>query len=188
MDELPEGAWALRGERGLTYADALPDGNALTAGEWWPEDYCGRAAGLGRRRAGRGRRPARSATIITVSVLGVERTARIANFRRIDWESMGFNYVLVFSPNTLADAPHNLAATITLPPGARPAGLLRELVRAFPSSSVIEVGPLLTQARAILDAGLAGDPRRGRGGGAGRASRCCSARSPRRAPRGSTTP
>jgi putative ABC transport system permease protein len=49
------------------------------------------------------------------------------------------------------DAPHNLAATVELPPGRSAAGLLRGLVRGFPSSSVIEVGPLLTQARAILE-------------------------------------
>jgi putative ABC transport system permease protein len=87
---------------------------------------------------------------ITVGVLGVERTARIASLRRIDWDSLGFNYVLVFSPNALADAPHNLAATIDLPPGAAKGGLLRKLVQAFPSSSVIETGGLLRDARALL--------------------------------------
>jgi predicted lysophospholipase L1 biosynthesis ABC-type transport system permease subunit len=46
----------------------------------------------------------------------VERSARVASFRRIDWDSYGFNYVLVFSPNALADAPYNLAATIELGP------------------------------------------------------------------------
>ncbi|HWK42968.1 MAG TPA: FtsX-like permease family protein [Croceibacterium sp.] len=149
LEELPEGAWALRGERGLTYAEHLPRGNSLVAGEWWPENYSGeplvsvdaelaRAAGL------------KVGDYLTVGLLGVERTARIASLRRIDWESMGFNYVLVFSPNALSDAPHNLAATITLPSGTSAGGLLRELVRLFPSSSVIEVGPLLTQARDIL--------------------------------------
>ncbi|AKH42352.1 putative ABC transport system permease protein [Altererythrobacter atlanticus] len=150
LEELPEGAWALRGERGLTYAGTLPEGNALTEGEWWPADYTGEplvsvdselaeAAGM------------QVGDYITIGVLGVERTARIASLRRIDWESMGFNYVLIFSPNTLRDAPHNVAATISLPDGMQAGSLLRDLVRAFPSSSVIEVGPLLTQAREILD-------------------------------------
>ena len=80
---------------------------------------------------------------LTIGLLGVERTARIASFRRIDWDSLGFNYVLVFSPNALADAPHNLAATIDLPPGAPKDGLLQALIRQFPSSSVIEVGNVL---------------------------------------------
>lgn len=150
VEELPEGAWALRGERGLTYADGLPDGNSLVAGEWWPADYAGeplvsvdadlaQAANL------------RIGDYITVGLLGVERQARIANLRRVDWESMGFNYVLVFSPNALIDAPHNLAATVSLPTGGSAGGLLRDLVRVFPSSSVIEVGSLLTQARDILE-------------------------------------
>jgi hypothetical protein len=72
----------------------------------------------------------------------VERSARVASFRRIDWDSYGFNYVLVFSPNALADAPYNLAATIELPGRENPVSraILSGLVHALPSSSVIEVG------------------------------------------------
>ena len=84
-------------------------------------------------------------------MLGVERSARIASLRRIDWDTMGFNYVLVFSPNTLADAPHNLAATIDLPAGADRTKLLPQLLKAFPASSVIEVGGVLKQARELLN-------------------------------------
>lgn len=150
LDELPEGAWALRGERGLTYSAEVPQGNVVTRGEWWAPDHEGeplvsvdeelaRAAGL------------EIGDYLTVGILGVEREARIASFRRIDWESLGFNNVFVFSPNALLDAPHNLAATITLPAGTEAAGLLRALVADFPSSSVIEVGPLLAEARTILE-------------------------------------
>lgn len=149
LASIPEEAWALNGERGLTYADALPEGNVLTAGRWWPRHYSGpplvsvdaelaRVLGL------------RIGDLLTISLLGVERTARIASLRRIDWESMGFNYVLVFSPNALADAPHNLAATIALGAGADRKALLAGLVRAFPASSVIEIGPVVRRARDIL--------------------------------------
>ncbi len=145
-----EGTWGLRGERGLTYSDTLPDGNVLTAGEWWDEGYSGEplvsvdeeladAAGIA------------IGDLVTVNVLGVDFTARIANTRRIDWESLGFNNVWVFSANTFASAPHNLAATIELPEGTQAGGLLRALVTEFPSSSVIEVGPILNEARTILD-------------------------------------
>jgi len=148
-DNIPEKAWALRGERGLTYADAVPEGNSLVAGQWWSKAYAGPplvsvddefAEAVGLKLGDR----------ITVSVLGVERTATIASLRRLDWENMGFNYVLVFSPNTLADAPHNLAATIDVPAGASKAGLLRKLAQAFPATSVIETGGLIHEARALL--------------------------------------
>ena len=88
--------------------------------------------------------------LMTISVLGVERDARVASIRRIDWQDMGFNNVLVFSRNALEDVPHNLAATIDLPSGVTQRGLLGRLVRAFPSSSVIETGGLLREARDLL--------------------------------------
>ena len=150
LEEIPDGAWALRGERGITYADTLPQGNTITEGAWWGPRYDGEplvsidadfaeAAGL------------EVGDMLTFGVLGVERTVRIANLRSIDWESMGFNYVFVLSSNALRDAPHNLAATIELSPGTPTGPLLRSLVAALPSTSVIEVGGILEQARTVLD-------------------------------------
>lgn len=150
LEEIPDGAWALRGERGLTYSDQVPAGNTLIEGEWWGPFYNGEplvsideefaeAAGLaiGDR--------------LTFGVLGTEVTARIASTRRIDWESLGFNYVFVLSPNALRDTPHNLAATVELTEGTPTGPLLQALVRSFPSTSVIEVGGVLQQARTILE-------------------------------------
>ncbi len=153
LKEIPESSWLLRGDRGLTYADELPQGNVLTEGRWWPQDYAGeplvsvdadqaKAIGL------------KVGDTVRISLLGTEREARVASLRRIDWTSFGFNYGLVFSPNALADAPHTYAATITLAaPEKRQAvrrAILSGLVKALPESSVIEVGPVLGQARALL--------------------------------------
>jgi putative ABC transport system permease protein len=153
LDQIPDGAWGLRGERGLTYSDTLPQGNRVVAGEWWSPMHDGEplvsmdvdlanAAGL------------EVGDYITIGILGVERTARIASLRKIDWESMGFNFLLVFSRNAISDAPHNLSATIDLPDGADSDArgrLLRALVSEMPSSSVIEVGSILDEARTILE-------------------------------------
>ena len=149
LKEIPEEAWPLRGERGLTYADSVPEGNSVTKGQWWPAGYTGEP------QVSIDEKLAEALDLhlgdkLTIGLLGVERSARITSFRRIDWDSMGFNYVLVFSPNAIEDAPHNLAATINLPKGTAQGDLLRALVRAFPSSSVIEVGGVLNQARDLL--------------------------------------
>ena len=150
LEEIPDGAWALRGERGLTYADAVPPGNSLTEGQWWDATYDGpplvsideefaQAAGLG------------IGDRLTFGVLGVEVETQIASLRQVDWESMGFNYVFVLSPNALRDTPHNLAATVELAEGTPKGPLLQALVRELPSTSVIEVGGVLQQARTILE-------------------------------------
>lgn len=149
LKELPEGAWFLRGERGVTYSPTLPQGSDLTAGEWWPRDYAGppllsldeNAARILNLKVG---------DSMTVSVLGREITAKIASLRKVNWDTMGFNYVLVFSPNTLASAPHSLTATITMPP-ARDGAVTRALLAAFPGASVIAVSEVVSQVSAIMD-------------------------------------
>ena len=145
----PEGAWILRGERGITYSATLPEGSHLAEGTWWPADYAGppllsldaeQAKALGRRVGDN----------MTVSILGREITARIASLRTVNWDTMGFNYVLVFSPNTLAKAPHSLTATITMDK-AREGKVSEALLAAFPGVSVIAVGEVVGQVSALLD-------------------------------------
>lgn len=153
LEEIPEGAWALRGERGITYSDTAPEGSRVVDGEWWSPFHNGEplvsidkqfadAVGL------------KVGDMLTIGILGTERDVRIANLREIDWETMGFNFTLVFSRNAIADAPHKLSATIDLPETAdiKDRGeLLRALVREYPSSSVVEVGEVLVQARTLLE-------------------------------------
>jgi putative ABC transport system permease protein len=149
LKELPEGAWFLRGERGVTYSAHLPQGSDLVAGKWWPADYRGpplisldeKAANILNIGVG---------DMLTVSVLGREIEARIASLRKVNWDTMGFNYVLVFSPSTLSAAPHSLAATITMPP-RHDATVTRALLNAFPGVSVIAVGEVIGQISGLLD-------------------------------------
>ncbi len=148
MKTIPEGAWILRGDRGLTYAAALPEGSHVVAGKWWPTDYAGpplvsidvKAADILGLKIG---------DPITVSVLGVEVTATIASFREIDWDTMGFNFVLVFSPGVLEGAPHSFMATIAMPPAGE-AALNRAVTADFPSVSLIRIKEVLAQVSGLL--------------------------------------
>ncbi|MES2753186.1 MAG: FtsX-like permease family protein [Pseudomonadota bacterium] len=148
LTTLPEGAWALRGERGLTFAAALPPGSTLTAGHWW-------TAAEGRQAlVSIDERLAQSLNLrlgdpLTVSVLGLERVATITSFRRIAWDTLGFNFVMVFSPGALGDVPHNLAATIEMP-AARTGAVTQALLPRFPATSVVEVGSVLSQVQTIV--------------------------------------
>lgn len=144
----PEGAWVLRGDRGLTFSAEVPEGNRLTAGRWWPADYRGpplvsmdaEQAGLLGLAVG---------DTIGVSVLGVELTATIASLRAIEWDSLGFNFVLVFDPATLADAPFTWMATVT-PPPADESAFTRRIAEALPTASVVRVKDVVAQVGALL--------------------------------------
>jgi putative ABC transport system permease protein len=134
-------AWVLRGDRGITYAPSLPAGSRLVAGEWWPADYSGPPlVSLERRTADDLK--LKVGDTITVNVLGRNLTARIANLRAVDWQSLGINFVLVFSPGTFAGAPHTDIATLTFADGgsaAEETALVKALADAFPTVSAIRV-------------------------------------------------
>ncbi|HET9355550.1 MAG TPA: FtsX-like permease family protein, partial [Sphingomicrobium sp.] len=149
LNELPDGAWFLRGERGVTYSAGLPEGSELVAGRWWPAGYRGeplvsldaeaaRTLGIG------------VGDTLTVNILGREIRARIASLRKVNWDTLGFNYVLVFTPSTLAAAPHNLTATITMAPG-RDTAVTTALLERFPSATVIAVRDLTGRVGTLLD-------------------------------------
>lgn len=148
LEELPEGAWFLRGERGVTYSDVLPEGSDLTDGEWWPADYDGPPlVSLDREAAST--MGVEIGDTLVVSVLGREIETEIASLREVNWDTMGFNYIMVMSPNTLQDAPHTLASTIALASGDE-AELSRAVLAAFPSVSIIEVREIIGQVTTLL--------------------------------------
>ena len=148
MRPLPNGAWILNGDRGLTYATKIPDGNELIAGKWWPADYAGpplisiedRAAEALQLKPG---------DSMTIAVLGVEIEARIASIRRVNWETMGFNFGIVFAPGALEGAPHTYMATIAMPDD-REAKVNRAVVSAFPSVALIRVKDVVSQVTSIF--------------------------------------
>ena len=137
----PNASWVLNGDRGLTYAATLPKGSKVVEGDWWPADHAGEPlvsfdAGIGKELG------LAIGDTITVNVLGRNVTARIANFREVNWASLAINFVMVFSPNALAGAPHNWLATIRLPDGAaldQEVAVSRAVGQALPSATIIRV-------------------------------------------------
>lgn len=149
----PEAQWVLNGDRGLTFADKLPEGSRLVEGEWWPEGYAGEAL-VSFERDLAGHLGLKIGDLVTVNVLGRNLTARIANLREVKWESLTLNFVMVFSSNALASAPYKLLATVSLPenmPLEAEASLGRVIGKAFPSVTVIRVKDALEAVNTILE-------------------------------------
>jgi putative ABC transport system permease protein len=145
-------AWVLSGDRGITYAKAPPEGSKIVQGEWWPEDYRGKplvsfdrkiAEGLGLKIGDE----------ITVNVLGRNISATISNLREVEWRSMGINFVMVFSPNAFAGAPHTHLATVTFPNGsdeALDARILRSSAQAYPMVTSVRVKDALEAVNDVV--------------------------------------
>jgi putative ABC transport system permease protein len=145
----PETAWALRGDRGLTYAATPPEGSRLVSGTWWPADYDGPplvsldaklAAGW---HVGIG-------DVIQVNVLGRDIDLKIANLRDIAWQSMSINYFMVASPGLLAHAPHTHIATVRIADAGQ-GGLLLAVTDALPNVTGIRVEDVLFAIAGLLN-------------------------------------
>jgi len=83
---------------------------------------------------------------VTVNVLGRNLTATVANLRTVDWQSLGINFVMVFSPNTFRGAPVGHIATLTYTTGStgkEETALLKAVAQTFPAIAVMRVRDVL---------------------------------------------
>ena len=144
----PETAWALNGDRGLTYTGPMPADTRLTAGAWWAEDYRGPplvsfdAAIAAGWNVGVGDE-------IVVNVLGRDVTLTVANLRQVAWRGLRPNFTLIASPGLLEAAPHTHIATVRNSPSAD-GPLLRQVTDAFPNVSGVRVREVLEGVAALL--------------------------------------
>jgi putative ABC transport system permease protein len=145
----PDTAWALRGDRGLTYAATPPEGTHLVAGTWWPADYDGvplvsfDAAMAKGWHVGIG-------DVIRVNVLGRDIDLKIANLRDIAWQSLSINFFMVASPGLLSHAPHTHIAAVRVA-DAEQGALLRTVTDALPNVTGIRVEDVLSAIAVLLD-------------------------------------
>jgi putative ABC transport system permease protein len=132
--------WVLQSDRGLSYTGEIPKGSKVVEGEWWGPTYDGPplvsiekkiADGLGLKIGDQ----------IVVNVLGRDISATIGNLRAVDWQSLGINFVLVFSPNAFKGAPHSHIATLTEshPNAAGDAAIIKSVADAFPMVTSVRV-------------------------------------------------
>jgi len=147
----PDAEWVLQSDRGLTYTAELPKGSKVVEGTWWGADDAGPpqvsiekkiADGLGLKLGDE----------IVVNVLGRDISARIGNMRSIDWQGLGINFVLVFSPNAFKGAPHTHIATLT---GSQPdanadARIIKQVADAFPMVTSVRVREVMESVGAVV--------------------------------------
>ncbi|MFN4159048.1 MAG: ABC transporter permease [Gemmobacter sp.] len=129
--------WVIRGDRGVTYADAQPANTSVTAGAWWPEGWTGapqvsfaaeEGAEIGLKLG----------DTVTVNILGRDITATVTSFRVVDFSTAGIGFVMTMNPGAIAGAPHTHIATVYAEPQAE-AAILRDLANAYPNITAVRV-------------------------------------------------
>ncbi len=145
--EDPQGErWAKR-ESNLSFAGEIQTGNQLTKGQWWQpgtenrevsvEENFGRELGV------------KMGDELSFDIAGEPVSATVTSFRTVEWDTFQPNFFMVFSAAALEGYP---ASYITaLYAGAGDDKKILELMRQFPSVTVIDLDASLAQVRDVMD-------------------------------------
>jgi putative ABC transport system permease protein len=151
LDPSADSEWVLQSDRGLTYTGEIPKGSKIVEGEWWSAAYDGPPLVSIEKKIADGLK-LKLGDEIVVNVLGRDIPARIGNMRTIDWQGLGINFVLVFSPGAFKGAPHTHIATLTEPhPGSgSDARIIKEVADAFPTVTSVRVREVMETIGAVV--------------------------------------
>src|SRR5262245_5812610 len=135
------------GESNLTWTAELGADNEIVEGTWWGanpqepqlsmEDGMRRALGLS------------IGDELTYAIGGEELTVRLTSTRRVQWDSFRPNFFMVLSPGAADQFAHTYITSVFVPQDLRRVTV--DVVRQFPSVSVIDVGAVLDQVRRSMD-------------------------------------
>lgn len=140
--------WAVRGDRGLSWAAAPPAGTRIVAGRWWDEGHAGPPvasldAGVARRLGiGVGSR-------LTLAVPGSPIEVEVANLRDMDWSMLGLDVPILLSPPS-TPPPHT--EILALKGSSDALAAVEGAVRArFPEIASLRVAPVLAGLSSMIE-------------------------------------
>ena len=144
----PEVSWAVRGDRMLTYAGAMPEDTVIARGTWWDEAYDGEPLISLTSDLARGFGVDLGDTL-TVNVLGRNITATIANIRDVDWTTLAMQFAIIFAPGILDKAPGTTLAAVRAKPEeeSRIFGMVSDM---FPTVAIIRVRDVLDHVGSLF--------------------------------------
>jgi len=145
--EDPQGErWAKR-ESNLSFADEIQTGNQLTEGEWWQpgteKHEISVEVDFGRELN------VKLGDEISFDIAGEPVKATVTSFRTVQWDTFRPNFFMVFSPATLEGYPASYISALFA--GPEDESKVVELMRQFPSVTVIDLEASLAQVRDVMD-------------------------------------
>ena len=140
-----QGEAATQRELSLTWAQAIPADNSITNGEKWAENEPGLVS-VEQKLADN--LNIKLGDTLLFSVGSAQVSARVANLRSLQWDTMKPNFYMIFSPGTLDDFPATYLTSFYLPEAEK--NLLNRLLKTYPATTILEVDQILKQFKTLL--------------------------------------
>ncbi len=140
--------WVVRGDRGVSFAAELPDGQPWKGTQserpGFSVDFdVAKKMGL------------QLGDKITMNIGGEARTGEIFNFRSVDWTGLDLDFPIIATPMTFAGIPYTYAASLKARQGSA-AALEAHIKTHFPGVPLVRVADVLGSFSKALDALLVG--------------------------------
>ncbi|TFF42068.1 ABC transporter permease [Pseudomonas sp. RIT623] len=143
------GERAVQRDLSLTWAAELPQGNVLSAGDWWQQaPTADGMPGVSVEAELAQSLKLQLGDLLTFDIGGQQRQARVSSLRTVHWDSFQPNFYMIFQPGTLQGLPATYLTSFYLAPGHDQEVVA--LSRAFPAVTILQVDALLGQLRSIL--------------------------------------
>ena len=133
-------------EANLSWARHPADDNRVVAGRWWPTNDDAEvsvevdfARDLGITLGDR----------IEFDIAGERLEVKVTSLREVQWDSFNPNFFMVFPPGLMRDYPLTYISSVFVDRAQR--GDVLELVRSYPSVTVIDIEAAIGQVRDVMD-------------------------------------
>jgi putative ABC transport system permease protein len=139
-------------DQNITWAEQLARDNEVTEGKWFTkEDFGKPLVSISTEYAEEMK--LKLGDELSFDVAGESFSARVSSVRRVKWDSFQPNFFLMFAPGLLDGTQGTWMTAVHLQ--ANNPKTIGDLVRRFPSVSVINVDELLNQVRSVIDKAVA---------------------------------
>ena len=143
--EKPEQRQGVGRELNLTWLNHLPDNNKLESGQWFSADTKAEVSVESQLAE---RLQLKLGDQLKFSVGGQLFEAKISSIRKVDWNSLQPNFYMVLSPDLMQSFPATYITAFYLNMSEQE--LLNQIVRQFPTVSLISVDTILKQVNDII--------------------------------------
>ncbi|MEC8066571.1 MAG: FtsX-like permease family protein [Pseudomonadota bacterium] len=148
----PDIDWVMRGDRGISYSKRPPENALISKGEWWQNTQNDKPLLSVDERILTGM-DLKLGDTITLTVLGKDITATIANARQIDYSTFQINFAMMLSDGVINKMPHTSVATIHLqnPTDELEFEIVKRIANEFPGVTTIRTKEVVSLVQTLMN-------------------------------------
>ena len=141
-------AWAIEGDRRISWYDNPQTTNSITQGEWWTKNDSEELfISIDSKIASDFRIKINDQ--ITLNILGREIVGTVKNFRKVDYRDLSINFAIIINDSFVDKLPYEYIGTLSSNLSINE--IQSKILKQFPNISVIKIGNILSKISIILN-------------------------------------